>query len=169
VKVNYLSKRDSIELAKSIRSLSWGSALKHEKPRNILRIEEENFTLYRIDRLLICRKNELIFPTVHEEYNRDALNLLPAMIVDMGAVPHIAKGADVMRPGVREFVKEFTKGEIVVIKDERNLKPIAIALALENIDKCKVLKKGKIAENVHHVNDKIWKFVQNIKHLIDRS
>ncbi|HDD42304.1 MAG: hypothetical protein DRN61_02130 [Thaumarchaeota archaeon] len=169
MKANYLSKRDAAKLLSRLRELSWAKSLEADKPRNVLRIVEEGFTIYRILGFILCEKDETIFPTVHEEYNRGLLDRLPALIVDMGAVPYIARGADVMRPGVTDFRGKFGKGDLLVIRDERNLKPLSISIALENLDRCREMSKGKIAENIHHVNDRIWKFVQSVKHLIERG
>ncbi len=169
MKMNYLSKRDAANLVKRLRRFSWGSLIGVEKPKKALKIEGEGFTLYKLENLLLCEKNEVIFPTVHEEYNAEILRDLPTIIVDMGAVPHIVNGADVMRPGVREFRGKFKQGEILVVRDERNLKSLAITIALKDLDECISLKKGKIAENLHHANDKIWKFVQENRRLIKGS
>lgn len=169
MRMSYLSKRDSANLLNRIKSLKWGKVVKLDKARRAFKIQEESFTLYGIAGMLICEKGGVMFPTIHEEYNREVLEALPALVVDMGAVPHIAGGADVMRPGVREFRGGFKRGEILVVRDERNLKPIAIAEALEDEEKCEAMAKGKIAENLHHVNDRIWKFVQEHKRIIERS
>ena len=169
MKVNYLSKRDAAKLLEELRKFSWAKELEADKPRNVLRIIEEDFTLYRILGHVICERRGKVFPTVHEEYNRELLDKLPALVVDMGAVPHIARGADVMRPGVREIKGEFEKEDVVVVRDERNLKPLSICIALEDSAKCRELQKGRIAENIHHVNDRIWKFVQGIRHILGRG
>lgn len=169
MKMNYLSKRDSMKLLSRIKSFNWGRDVEVGKVKKALRIEEDDFILYKIAGMILCEKNGVMFPTVHEEYNREVLERLPTLIVDMGAVPHIANGADVMRPGVREFRGEFERGEILVVRDERNLKPLAIAIALEHREKCESMVRGKIAENIHHVNDKIWKFIQEHKRIIEKS
>ena len=57
----------------------------------------------------------------------------------------------------------------MVVRDERNLKTLAIAIALEHREKCESMVRGKIAENIHHVNDKIWKFIQEHKRIIEKS
>ncbi len=170
MKVNYLSKRESAEIIARLKDLKWGGILREIRvKRNVLRVEDQDIALYKISKFLICEKEGMLFPTLHEEYNQEILTLLPAIVVDMGAVPHIAKGADVMRPGVRRFEGEFEKRDLVTVRDERNFKAIALALALEDLEKCERMTKGKIAENIHHVNDRIWKLVQKIKHLLDRD
>lgn len=169
MKANYLSKRDTAKLLRRLKGLSWAKSLEAEKPRSVFRITEEDFIIYRVLGFILCEKGEAIFPTVHEEYNRELLDRLPALIVDMGAVPHIARGADVMRPGVTDFKGGFGEGDLLVVRDERNLKPISISIALEDLDECRGMSKGRIAENIHHVNDKIWRLVRSVKHLIERG
>lgn len=171
MRINYLSKKEAASLAARIRSLGWGEALKEEKPRKALEIEEKGMKvkIYCIGGLIIGEKNETLFPTLHEARNREALAKLPSMIVDMGAVPHIVNGADVMRPGVREFQGDFRKGDLVVVRDERHHKPLAIAISLEDSEKCKEMRRGKVAENIHHVDDRIWKLVSRISHVIERA
>lgn len=167
MKVNYLSKRESAEIINHLRTLKWGDALKEGKLReNVLKIEVGDILLYRISKFLICKRGNLFFPTLYEEYNQDILMLLPAMVVDMGAVPHITRGADIMRPGVRRFEGKFERGDLVIVRDEKNLRSIALTLAIENLEKCEEMVKGKIAENVHYVDDEIWKLVQKVKHLL---
>lgn len=170
MKVNYLSKRESAEIVDHLKTLKWGKTLIEIKLKeNILKVKTEDISLYKILKFLICEREDLFFPTLHEEYNREILELLPVIVVDMGAVPHIAGGADVMRPGIRRFEGEFRKGDFVIVMDERNLKTIALTLALEDSEKCEKMAKGKIAENIHHINDEVWKLVQRIKHILDRN
>jgi len=168
MRANYLSKRDAAGLLERVRSLKWGSVIKSDRIREALKIEVEGFTLYRLAGILICEKGGVLFPTIHEEYNRGVLDALPALVVDMGAVPRIAGGADVMRPGIRIFIGEFERGDILVVRDERNLRPIAIASALEDRGVCEAMERGRVAENLHHVNDRIWRLVQEQKRFIER-
>ena len=169
MRANYLSKRETVALAERIRSASWGSVLKEKKPREALEVEEKDIRVYRVGRLLVAEREGTLFPVLSEEHNREALDLLPSIIVDMGAVPHIANGADVMRPGVRIFQGGFRKGDVLVVRDERHRKPLAIARALEDMETCKEMKRGKVAENLHHIDDKIWKLIRSARHLIERA
>lgn len=166
MKIGYLSKRDSAKLLERVRRLSWASGIADEKIKNVLQISGEDFRVYVVGGHVLAEVREIIFPTLHEEYNRRLLEKLPALVVDMGAVPYIARGADVMRPGVRSFQGSFGEGDLLIIRDEKNLRPIAISRALKNLEECRAMEKGKIAENIHHVDDKIWRLVMDSKHLI---
>jgi len=90
----------------------------------------------------------------------DELPNLPRVVVDMGAVPHICNGADVMAPGISRVEGEFKKGEVVVVIDEKNRRPLAIGLSLVNSEDLKNIERGKIIKNCHHVGDKLWKLLK---------
>jgi len=167
MRVNYLSKRETSMLVERIRSLYWGEVLKG-KVRNAMEIRENGIKLYRIGELIVGEIDEKLYPVIHER-NLEALNRLPSMIVDMGAVPHIVNGADVMRPGIKDFRGEFNEGDFVVVRDERNLRPLAVAIALVGLEECRAMKRGKVAKNIHHVNDRIWKLMRRIRHILERE
>ena len=167
MRVNYLSKRETSMLVERIRSLYWGEVLKG-KVRNAMEIKEDEIKLYRIGELIVGEINEKLYPVIHER-NLEALDRLPSMIVDMGAVPHIVNGADVMRPGIKDFRGKFNEGDFVVVRDERNLRPLAVAIALVGLEECRVMKRGKVAKNIHHVNDRIWKLMRRIRHILERE
>ncbi|MEM0359457.1 MAG: DUF1947 domain-containing protein [Candidatus Hadarchaeales archaeon] len=78
------------------------------------------------------------------------------VVVDMGAVPHLARGADVMSPGVVRVEGEIKPGEIVAVVDERHGKALAVGEALVAGGEM-MGRKGKVVRNLHHVGDAIWK------------
>ena len=86
-----------------------------------------------------------------------AINSLPRVIVDMGAVAHIANGADVMRPGIKDVRGDFGRGGLVVIVDERFGKPIALGVAEVDSTEMRGVSKGKVIRSVHYVGDELWK------------
>jgi PUA domain protein len=90
------------------------------------------------------------------------LSRLPAVMVDMGAVPHICNGADVMAPGVVKVEGGFQKGNVVVVVDEKHEKPIAVGEALLNSDEVERAERGKVVKNLHYVGDKTWKLFRSL-------
>lgn len=82
---------------------------------------------------------------------------LPNVVVDLGAVPYIARGADVMGPGVVRVDGEVKEGDLVLITDERFGKIIAIGRALRS--KKEMTKRGKSVKNLHHAGDIFWRVV----------
>jgi PUA domain protein len=166
MRVGYLSKRDSAKFLERIERLGWASGITGKKMKNVLQIVGEDFRVYVVGGYVLAEVGEIIFPTLHEEHNRELLGRFPALVVDMGAVPYIARGADIMRPGVRGFRGSFGEGDLLIIRDERNLRPIAVSRALKSIEECRAMETGKIAENIHHVDDSIWRLILDSKHLL---
>ncbi|MCJ7720129.1 MAG: RNA-binding protein [Candidatus Hadarchaeum sp.] len=93
-----------------------------------------------------------LFPTLFSE---DKIPM-KRVVVDMGAVPHVAGGADIMAPGVVSAAENIQTGECVVVVDERHGKALAIGSALVESKSMKGLK-GRVIKNLHHVGDDIWK------------
>jgi PUA-domain protein len=76
--------------------------------------------------------------------------------VDMGAVPYVVKGADIMSPGVVAVDPELSKGDWCIITEERHNKPLAIAEMLVDGAEVERMNRGKVAHNIHYVGDKLW-------------
>ena len=74
----------------------------------------------------------------------------------MPAIPYMIKGADVMRPGIKEIDEQIRKDEIVAIVDEKNKKAIAVGIALFDSEEMRQMVKGKVLKNIHFVGDKVW-------------
>lgn len=77
------------------------------------------------------------------------------MVVDAGAVPFIANGADVMGPGIVYADPDIMAGDLVVILEERHKKPLAVGRALRSGQEMK--GEGKAVKSIHHVGDRLWK------------
>jgi PUA domain protein len=100
-----------------------------------------------------------LFPTlVFSEFFAAA----PKAVVDMGAVPYVCKGANVMKPGIRRFEGEFAKGDLVFIVDERYGKPLAIGEILLGKIEAEGATQGVVIRNVHFVGDRIWNFLKEL-------
>lgn len=124
----------------------------------IKEIKEDELTVYLAEGLgIFVKRNDMLIPAVFEAFNKGILDILPSVIVDMGAVPHISNGADVMRPGIVTVDGRFEKESLVVIRDERHRKPIAIGKAMESSENLMKMEKGRVVKNLHHVDDKLWK------------
>jgi len=119
---------------------------------------ETKIFLFELKPLFAFYKNNWIPTLIFKE----ALDLIPKIVVDMGAVPHICNGADVMVPGILKVEGEFHKGELVVILDEKHNKPIAVGAALKDSKEIIKMKHGKVVKNVHFVGDKLWKLIKSL-------
>jgi len=76
--------------------------------------------------------------------------------VDMGAVKFVYNGADVMTPGIVGFDPDIREGDLVWIRDVKNLRPLAIGRALVGAQTMALKEKGKAVLSIHHVGDKLW-------------
>ncbi|MEA2090340.1 MAG: DUF1947 domain-containing protein [Thermoproteota archaeon] len=106
---------------------------------------------------LFAKSKNLLFPTLlfHE-----LLPILPRVVVDEGAIPHVCGGADIMVPGVVNVEGDFEQNDLVAVVDEKHGKVLAIGVALFNSRDVKNLKRGKIVKNIHYVGDKLWNLIR---------
>jgi PUA domain protein len=101
---------------------------------------------------ILARKKDILFPTLINS----AIDDLPSALVDMGAIPYVCNGADVMAPGIMDIEGGFEKDGLLVIRDVKHRKALGIGAALYSSEEMKGLKKGKAILNLHYVGDKIW-------------
>ena len=120
--------------------------------------DETKIFLFESKPLFAFYKNRLVPTLIFEE----ALSLMPKIVVDMGAVPHICNGADIMAPGILEVKGKFREGELVAILDEKHKKLIAVGVALKDSEEIVKTKHGKVVKNVHFVGDKLWKIIKSL-------
>ena len=78
--------------------------------------------------------------------------------VDMGAIKFVINGADVMGPGIVDADESLSPGDYVWVRDERNLKPLAIGVALISGPEMKSKRPGKAVRSLFFVGDKLWKY-----------
>ena len=108
---------------------------------------------------LLAKAGGAPFPTLAFD---EVFPFLPRIVVDMGAVPYVCKGADVMAPGVVSIDGDFKENDLLLVVDERHGKALMIGVALFNSQAMKNVKHGKIVKNVHHVGDKLWNELKKI-------
>lgn len=122
-------------------------------PIEVLELEEGREIILAAGEVLLFRLNDKIFPLLK------SLDRIPLkrVVVDMGAVPHVVNGADVMAPGVVSADGGITREEGVAIVDERYGKPIAVGQALVPGAEMQG-PRGKVIKNLHHVGDEMWRF-----------
>jgi len=88
--------------------------------------------------------------------------LFPKIVVNMGAVPYVCNGADVMAPGVVRVEGEFKRDDFLLIVDEKHGKSLGIGTSLFDSQNMKDLKQGKVVKNFHYVGDKLWNFIKKM-------
>lgn len=104
------------------------------------------------DEILLFAVDGIIYPTLRCK----CVDSLPTVVVDMGAIPFVCKGADVMAPGIVEIKTPFEEGALVVVRDVKHSKALAIGKALKSSVAIMAEKKGKVIHNLHYVGDRIW-------------
>lgn len=162
MKVKELSKKEKVALLERLRGVLDGLDLSKFKKLEVKEFIFDGYVLYKVgDSTLFFKVKERLVPVLVERYNSSIFSKLASVLVDRGAIPHIANGADVMRPGITRFEGSFNKGDLVIVRDENYRKPIAVGEALEGSEESLKMRKGKVIKNLHYVGDKVWRFASS--------
>ncbi len=123
-------------------------------------VESEVGLIYLIGgKPLLFKADGKILPTLHfAEFATAA----PKIVVDMGAVPYVCKGATVMAPGIVRIEGEFSKGDLVVVVDIKHGKALGLGEALMDAETARQTKKGPVVKTMHFVSDKIWDYTKTL-------
>ena len=151
-----LKDRDSKPLIEELRRLPNQQHLTHKSRVEIETVKDSEIVFVDGVAIAFRRKGELA-PVLT---NTSALESMPSIVVDMGAVPHVAGGADIMAPGIRKVNGEFGEKQFLVVIDEKHGKYLAVGRALIGSGPMVATKKGKVVENVHYVGDLIWEVIK---------
>jgi PUA domain protein len=157
----FLKARESKELLdKASKRLGIDLEQTLKDKANLEVVRGESIEIFLINgKPALAQTGENIYPTLTF---KEFLDRAPKATVDMGAVPHVCKGADVMAPGIRQFSGEFKKGDLILVIDEKHGKPIALGEALYGTEEARNTKQGAVIKNVHYVGDKTWSLMKQI-------
>ncbi len=152
--MRHLKDKEIKELFKEFveRYPSSGQMLKSTRNVEELVVDDDS-VLFVDGKPLILRTNTGLLPSLKFEM---FIGSLPKVIVDMGAVAHVINGAQIMRPGIKDFNGVFSKGDLAVIVDEKFGKAIALGIVEADLAIMKSMSKGRVIANVHYVGDKFW-------------
>ncbi len=95
-----------------------------------------------------------LMPTIHGLMDHSPTKSW--VTVDMGAVKYLANGADVMAPGILDADPTIEVGDLVWVRDQRNLRPLCVGTALIPGSEMRPGKSGKAIKTMHHVGDPIF-------------
>jgi PUA-domain protein len=127
---------------------------------NVEVVESDVGEIYLIEgKPVLYKVLDTILPTL---LFGDFIAKAPKIIVDMGAIPYVCKGATVMAPGIVRIDGEFGKGDIVIVVDMKHGKALALGESLVDADTAKTTKKGPVVKTLHYVSDKIWDYIKTI-------
>ena len=108
---------------------------------------------------LFFKTGERVLPTLlFQEFILRA----PKIVVDMGAVPYVCNGADIMAPGIVRVEGEFGEGDLVLVVDEKHGKPLGVGESLYDSGSVRNTKQGAVVKSVHFVSDKIWNLAKTL-------
>jgi PUA domain protein len=150
LKSNLISKSETASVLKAI-SEKWN--MEFPKIKN-LKVHEIS-----TDAQIIVG-NEIKVLKIGDEYvpflsETQMLEKFPYVMVDMGAVKFMCKGANVMRPGIKKH-SDFQKDDIVCIIEESHHKFLAVGKTLVSSQEMETMQKGEVVKNLHYVSDKFW-------------
>ena len=148
-----LSRHDSIDMIAKVEA-SAGLALKLGKSAQA-KCEEpvDGMVFVNLDGLTFIQMEEGFLPFIG---SKEALDLFPSATVDEGAIKFMLNGADVMRPGIKSFDQWGDAGKIVVVKEEKKGRAIAVGKATVSSADAQSMTKGVCLRNLHRVSDKYW-------------
>ena len=150
MKSNLISKSETTALLKTV-SERWGMEfpkIKNVKVHQIL----EDAQIITGAGVKILKVDGDYLPFLSET---EALEKSPSVTVDMGAVKFMCKGANLMRPGIKEF-GEFEKDKLVCIVEESQHKFLAVGKSMVSSAELENMEKGEIIKNIHYISDRFW-------------
>jgi len=123
-------------------------------------VESDVGEIYLISgKAILYKSTDKVLPTLlFAEFAAKA----PKIVVDMGAIPYVCKGATVMAPGVVRIEGDFRNGDIAIIMDMKHGKALAVSETLMDVETAKQTKKGPVAKNLHFVGDKVWDYIKTL-------
>jgi PUA domain protein len=154
------AKESKALLTKASEKLKTDLGLLFKNKVNVEVFETESAQIFLINaKPVLIKADENVYPTLKfDEYFQTA----PKVVVDMGAVPYVCNGANVMAPGIKRFEGQFAENDIVIVVDEKHRRPIAIGEILYDADRVKNVNQGTVVKNLYHVGDKTWNLLKEI-------
>jgi PUA domain protein len=123
-------------------------------------VESDVGEIYLIDsKPLLFKSGDKVLPTL---LFADFTLKAPKIVVDMGAIPYVCKGATVMAPGIVRVEGEFGAGDLVLVADMKHGKALAVGEALMDSATARQTKKGPVVKTLHYVSDKIWDYIKTL-------
>jgi len=158
LKSNLISKSETSQILEQI-NLQWKMKLPKLKNVKFHHINEKSIVI-TAPGLTAVKINDNIFPFLDDI---PMLEKFPYVIVDMGAIKFVCKGANVMRPGITKF-SDFEKGDIVCVIEESKHKFLAVGKAEIPSKQLDETKKGEVIKNMHYISDVFWESEKEIKY-----
>ena len=127
---------------------------------NVEVVESDVGEIYLIEgKPVLYKVGDEVLPTL---LFSEFISKTPKIVVDMGAIPYVCKGATVMAPGIVRIEGEFKSGELVVIADMKHGKALALGESLLDAETARLTKKGPVVKTLHYVSDKVWDYIKTL-------
>ena len=150
MKSNLISKSETAIVLKNV-SEKWNMQFPKIKNLKVHQISNDAQIIVG-EGIKILKIDEEYVPFLSET---QMLEKFPYVMVDMGAVKFMCKGANVMRPGIKKY-SEFQKDSIVCVIEESHHKFLAIGKTLVSSQELENMEKGEVIKNLHYISDKFW-------------
>jgi len=127
----------------------------------------KNLKVYEIDNeTQLITGDEIKILKIKDDYlpflsENSTLKKFPYVQVDMGAVKFMCNGANLMRPGIKEF-SEFSKDDIVCIVEESQNKFLAVGKSEVDSSELEDMERGEVLKNLHYISDKSWEISKTL-------
>ena len=157
MKSNLISKSETSKILEKIKS-QWKIELPKQKNIKTHDVSEKGVIITG-DGLTAVKIGENILPFLDDI---TTLEKFPYVMVDMGAIKFVCKGANVMRPGITKF-SDFESGEIVCVIEESQNKFLAVGKAEISSKEARDTNKGEVIKNMHYISDDFWESKKEIK------
>jgi len=158
LKSNLISKSETAKIFEELNT-QWKMELPKQKNVRTHQIDEKGIIITGKG-ITAIKIGEDILPFLGDA---QILEKFPYVVVDMGAIKFVCKGANVMRPGITKF-SDFEKGEIVCVIEESQHKFLAVGRAEIPSSKLAETNKGEVIKNMHYVSDVFWESEKEIKY-----
>jgi predicted RNA-binding protein (TIGR00451 family) len=148
-----LSRRDSAELIAKVES---DLGLQLNLPRSAqaeCAEPEEGVVFVDLDKFVFVQTGGKFIPFLG---SGNVLALFPGVVVDEGAIRFLLNGADVMRPGIRKLDDWGGEGRMVIVREEKKGRAIAVGVSTVAVAEARSMTKGSCLKNIHHVGDRYW-------------
>ena len=150
MKSNLISKSETSTVLKIVAE-QWGMEFPKIKNLKVHQISNDA-QIITGSRIKILKIGNDYLPFLSET---ETLEKFPNVMVDMGAVKFMCKGANVMRPGIKKFT-EFEKDNLVCIVEESQHKFLAVGKAMVSSSELENMEKGEVVKNMHYISDNFW-------------
>ena len=162
LRVHNLSKSDRDEIVNRLDEIKHGKPTKSHELK-IAESDDPNYTIIfdENEKVYLGKKQDSAsyFPLLKDE---SIVTSLPAVFVDSGAVKFVCNGANIMRPGIVKVEGDFKAQDLVLVKEQKYGKAIAVGRALLAKPELEAASKGSVVSNLHYVGDKFWDMLKEL-------